>query len=161
VALIEFCHLKTIAMIFAPPNHIPVFVLERLELLLALLAERRREFEAFARQIDNRGSRDAVLELAQQCNQYSHELLGQFETMAGRIVSQNSSEHREEGILLSSEPDILHSCQLSEQKIIVAYRRLLNEPQIDEHLRTFLRSQLQGLTCAFMKIKLLNSLLQH
>lgn len=146
-------------MIFARPNHIPVPVLERLESLLTLLTEHRTEFEQFAQQVYDRGSRDSILELAQECNQYAHELLSLFETMASRIIQENTITIQEPVELMQDERAVLNSCQVSEQKIITAYRRLLNEPYLDENLRNLLRNQLQGLTCAFMKIKLLNSLL--
>ena len=145
-------------MIFAKSNHIPVFVLQRLELLLTLLCARQKEFETFARQVVNRSSREAILALAQECNQYAHELLGKFETMSGQVLlSADYSSCAEDSTLLTADADILYSCQVSEQKIIAAYRRLLNEPILDGDLRSFLRNQLQGLTCGFMKIKLLGS----
>ena len=146
-------------MIFAKPNQVPAFVLERLQLLLALLTERKREFELFARQLKSRSLRRTVLELAQECNQYAHELLGQLETITGQVDCLDETEHVEDHTLLSAEDDILHSCQLSEKKIIVAYRCLLNESILDENLRNLLRNQFQGFTCAFMQIKLLNSAL--
>lgn len=148
-------------MIFAKPNHIPTFVIEKLQLLLALLTERKREFEALARKLENRPLRRTVLELAQECNQYAHELLSQVETLTGQVVYPDEKEHAEDTTLLSAEDDILQSCQLSEQKVIVAYRSILNEPLLDENLRNLLRNQRQGLTCAFMQIKLLNSTLSH
>ena len=152
---------KTIAMIFARPNHIPAFVLKKLQLLSALLTERKREFEAFARQMVNKAFRRTVLELAQVCNQYAHEIIAQLETMTGQVIIADECEHPEDITLLCATADILHSCQLSEQKIVAVYRSLLNEPLLDDNLRNLLRNQCQGFACAYTQIELLNSALSY
>jgi len=149
-------------MIFAKPNRIPAFVLEKLNLLLDLLRERKKEFEMFAGNIKSKSLKRTVLSLAQECNQYAHELLSQLETMTGNIKVYEEAEIALANTLLwEEEEDILHSCQLSEKKMIVAYRSILNEPILGDNLRNLLRNQLNGLACAFTQIKLLNASLYH
>jgi len=144
-------------MIFAKPNHVPVFVLDKLRLLFELLKERKREFEGFSANAKNNQLRIMVLCLAQECNQYAHEIFGQLETMSGRFEQYPESIHLQDMSLLCEEGDILETCQISEKKMIVAYRNVLNEPALNQYLRSLLRNQLNGLTCAFTQIKLLNA----
>jgi len=148
-------------MIFATANNIPVFVLDKLSLLLDLLKERKKEFEAFAGKIKDKWLRRTVLGLAQECNQYAYELLGQLETMTGKVLAPDNTQNLRDNTLLPEQDDIVESCVISERKMIAAYRGILNEPVLNENLRNLLRNQVQGLTCAFMQIKLLNSSLLH
>jgi hypothetical protein len=148
---------KKLAMIFATPNNIPAYMLDKLSLLLELLKERKQEFESFAGKIKNKSLRRTVLSLAQECNQYAHELLGQLETMTGKVEAYEETKSFQDNVLLSKEGDILHYCQINEKKMIVAYRIILNEPVLNQNLRNLLRNQLNGLTCAFTQIKLLNA----
>jgi len=148
-------------MIFAKPNRIPAFVLEKLNLLLDLLKERKKEFEAFAGKIKNKSLKRTVLSLAQECNQYAQELLSQLETMTGDTKVHEQTEMEQANTLLLEEEDILRSCQVSEKKMIIAYRSILNESVLEDNLRNLLRNQLNGLACAFTQIKLLNASLYH
>jgi hypothetical protein len=148
-------------MIFARPNHIPVFVLEKLGLLLQLLKERKKEFEAFAGKIESKSLKRTVLSLAQECNQYANELLSQLEMMTGKIEIYEATEGFQMTPILTEEESIMQSCQVSEKKMIVAYRIILNEPILEDNLRNLLRNQLNGLACAFTQIKLLNASLYH
>jgi hypothetical protein len=152
---------KKLAMIFAKPNHIPAFLLEKLSLLLDLLQERKKEFEAFAGKVKNKSLKRTVLSLAQECNQYAQELLGQLQTMTGNAKLHEPAEMEQTNTLLMEEEDILRSCQVSEKKMIIAYRNILNEPMLESNLRNLLRNQLNGLACAFTQIKLLNASLYH
>jgi len=148
-------------MIFAKPNRIPAFVLEKLNLLLDLLKERKKEFEAFAGKIKNKSLKRTVLSLAQECNQYAQELLSQLETMTGDTKVHEQTEMEKANTMLLEEEDILRSCQVSEKKMIIAYRSILNESVLEDNLRNLLRNQLNGLACAFTQIKLLNASLYH
>jgi len=148
-------------MIFAKPTRIPAFVMEKLNLLLDLLKERKKEFEAFASKIKNKSLKRTVLSLAQECNQYAQELLSQLETMTGNTKVHEQTEMEQANTLLLEEEDILSSCQVSEKKMIIAYRSILNESVLEDNLRNLLRNQLNGLACAFTQIKLLNASLYH
>jgi len=157
ICVLIWITVKKLAMIFATPNNIPAYMLDKLSFLLELLKERKQEFESFAGNIKNKSLRRTVLSLALECNQYAHELLGQLETMTGNVVAYEETKSFQDNVLLSKEGDILHYCQISEKKMIVAYRIILNEPVLNQNLRDLLRNQLNGLTCAFTQIKLLNA----
>lgn len=154
-------------MIFSTVNKIPVFVLEKLDVLFLLLKERKKEYEIFAGKVSDKQLKRTVLSLAQETNQYAVELWSQMETMGGKIRQswqEMSSEQStglmpiiESGATPADEDDILKSCELSENKMIVAYRTVLNEPFLHENLRKLIRYQLNGLMYALMQLRLLNT----
>ena len=146
-------------MIFSTVNKIPGFLLEKLDILFKLLKERKCEYEVFADRVNDKALKRTVLTLAQESNQYANELSSQIETMGGKINEYDSESGVTNGgnVFISEPEDILKSCEVSENKMIVAYRTILNEPFLHENLRKLIRSQLNGLTCLFMQLKLLNT----
>ncbi len=145
-------------MIFSTVNRIPAFVLEKLDTLFKLLKERKSEYEAFAGKVNDKALKRTVLTLAQETNQYAIELSSQIQTMGGKIISAGEIERRPDTTLvMAEEDDILKSCEVSERKMITAYRLVLNEPFLHDNLRKLIRCQLNGLTYAFMQLKLLNT----
>jgi Domain of unknown function (DUF2383) len=155
-------YIKKLAMIFSSVNKIPVFVLEKLDILFQLLKERKREYEAFACKINDKQLKRTVLTLAQETNQYANELSSQIETMGGGINGPNvihlkDSSIPESASMITGEDEILKSCEVSETKMISAYRTILNEPFLHDNLRKLIRCQLNGLTYAFMQLRLLNT----
>ncbi len=148
-------------MIFSQANKIPVFVLDKLDLLFSLLKERKKEYETFAGKVQDKHLKRTVLTLAQETNQYAMELSGQIEMMGGKVNialrGSNKDESGLPGMVMSQQDDILKSCEISESKMITAYRTVLNEPYLHDNLRKLIRTQLNGLTYAFMQLRLLNS----
>ncbi len=145
-------------MIFSTVNKIPGFVLEKLDILFLLLKERKQEYEAFAGKVSDKQLKRTVLTLAQETNQYANELCSQIETMGGNIgIVETAGEPRAMLTMVQDEDAILKSCEVSEKKMIVAYRSILNEPFLHDNLRKLIRCQLNGLTYAFMQLKLLNT----
>ena len=153
-------------MIFSTVNKIPAFVLEKLNILFQLLKERKTEYETFAGKVKDKALKRTVLSLAQETNQYAIELCSQIQTMAGKVIKENGEDFGgdtalpKNATMISDEEDILSSCEISETKMIVAYRNILNEPFLHENLRKLIRSQLNGLTYAFMQLRLLNASIQ-
>src|SRR5450432_3235467 len=155
-------YIKKLAMIFSPVNKIPAFVLEKLNILFQLLKERKTEYEIFAGKVKDKELKRTVLSLAQETNQYAMELCSQIQTMAGKVIKDNAEDFDKtvlpkNATMISGEDDILSSCEISETKMIVAYRNILNEPFLHDNLRKLIRSQLNGLTFAFMQLRLLNT----
>jgi len=144
-------------MIFSTVNKIPAFVLEKLDLLFRLLRERKVEYEVFAGNLKDKHLKRTVLTLAQETNQYAIELSSQIETMGGKTTEMQETESGPERLMMTGQDQILKSCEISERKMIFAYRTVLNEPFLHENLRKLIRCQLNGLTYAFMQLKLLNS----
>lgn len=146
-------------MIFSTVNKIPGFVLEKLDILFLLLKERKQEYEAFAGKVNDKQLKRTVLTLAQETNQYANELCSQIETMGGNIAGAAGAADEPQVLLMMAQDEdaILRSCEVSEKKMIVAYRSILNEPFLHDNLRKLIRCQLNGLTYAFMQLKLLNT----
>ncbi|HTL08787.1 MAG TPA: DUF2383 domain-containing protein [Chitinophagaceae bacterium] len=150
-------------MIFSTVNKIPAFVLEKLDILFKLLKERKSEYEAFACKVNDKQLKRTVLSLAQETNQYANELWSQIESMGGRVLLMYEGEGDvpevsyvpDSMLRLEHQDEILTSCEISEQKMILAYRNVLNEPFLHENLRKLIRCQLNGLMSAFMQLKLL------
>ena len=144
-------------MIFSTVNKIPAFVLEKLDILFKLLKERKTEYEAFACKVNDKALKRTVLTLAQETNQYANELSSQIETMGGSIRYPDVNGMSDNMLMIADENDIMKSCEVSEKKMIIAYRTILNEPFLHDNLRRLIRCQLNGLTYAFMQLKLLNT----
>ncbi|MFT3936667.1 MAG: hypothetical protein QM726_23785 [Chitinophagaceae bacterium] len=145
-------------MIFSTVNKIPAFVLEKLDILFNLLKERKNEYEVFAGKVENKALKRTVLTLAQETNQYANELSGQIQTMGGKMKYYPETDNVCTCVVMvNDEDDILKSCEVSEEKMIIAYRTILNEPFLHENLRSLIRNQLNGLTYAFMQLRLLNT----
>jgi len=150
-------------MIFSTVNKIPAFVLEKLDILFKLLKERQAEYEAFACNLKDKQLKRTVLWLAQEANQYANELWSQIESMGGRLrqLYDKGTEPPmvpipDSTLMMAREDEILKSCEVSEKKLITAYRNILNEPFLHDNLRKLIRCQLNGITYAFMQLKLLN-----
>jgi hypothetical protein len=158
VLSLRWYYSKKLAMIFLTGNKIPAFVLEKLDILFRLLKERKTEYEAFACRVNNKELKRTVLTLAQETNQYAIELSSQIEMMGGNISHPDEINYTQDDILMiADEDDIMKSCEVSEKKMILAYRTILNEPFLQDNLRKLIRYQLNGLTYAFMQLKLLNT----
>jgi len=152
--------LKKLAMIFSNINKIPAFVLEKLNILFRLLTERKIEYEAFARRVNNKELKRTVLTLARETNQYANELSSQLEIMGGSINEAHEIAYMQDNtntLMITDEDDILKSCEVSEKKLMIAYRAILNEPFLHDNLRKLIRCQLNGIAYAFMQLKLLNT----
>jgi uncharacterized protein (TIGR02284 family) len=126
------------------------------------LRERKIEYEAFARRINNKELKRTVLTLAQETNQYANELSSQIEIMGGNISDDPEIANMQDNtntlmITITDEDAILKSCEVSEKKLMMAYRTILNEPFLHDNLRKLIRCQLNGITYAFMQLKLLNT----
>jgi hypothetical protein len=153
-------------MIFSTVNKIPAFVLEKLDILFQLLKERKAEYEIFAGKVNDKHLKRTVLTLAQETNQYAIELSSQIETMGGEIKKGQDKRSMpassmmpmvENAVIAAGQDEILKSCEVSETKMIMAYRTILNEPFLHDNLRKLIRCHLNGLTHAFMQLRLLNT----
>ena len=146
-------------MVFTAVYKIHGVLLEKLISLFQLFRERKTEYEAFAYKVDDRQLKQTVVSLSQETNQYATELSSQIQTMGGNLepVKSGKAYSNPGNIMVTGLHDILKSCELSEQKMITAYRSILNEPFLNINLRKLIRYQLNGLMFAFLKLKLLNT----
>ena len=142
----------------APPS-----LLEKMNNICSLLWQGKKEYEQVATIIGDKNLRSTMLSLAQESNQYACELLSQIHTLGGvsEIEKINEPELRDEIKNFSDENEILTFCKMNENKMIGAYREMLNESLLYEGLRKMIRYQLNGMLCNFMQIKELRSLKFH
>ena len=133
----------------------PPFLLEKMNNLCSVLRQGKKEFEQVATTLTNKNLRYTMLTLAQESNQYAHELSSQISTLGGipEIEKNKELELLDEIRNLHDENEILTLCNKNEKKLIGAYRDILNESFIFEELRKMIRYQLNEMLCAFMQVK--------
>ena len=138
-------------------------LLEKVNQLCMLLWQGKKEFEQVAATIPDKEFRRTILTLAQESNQYANELTSQIHMLGGNSTSEmtDEPEHESNTKIFTDEHEILDFCKMNEKKMVNAYRDILNESYLYEGLRIVIRYQLNGILCAFMQLKLLNSLLFH
>jgi hypothetical protein len=155
--------LKSIAMIGINLYKSSPFLLENLNNLCKMLWQGKKEYEQVASTIPDKELRRTILTLAQETNQYAHELSSQIQSLSGSaaIAIVEEPDMEIETKVFRNENEILSYCRMNESKMVSAYRAILNESFLYEGLRKMIRYQLNGILCAFMQLKLLNSLRLH
>ena len=126
--------------------------------LYHLLITEKVAFEQVACQIKNNDMRHTVLSLAQQNNQYATELSSYMQSVRTPVSISGKSKGHEENIL-PGENGILAFCASNEQKLVIAYRKILKESLGYESLKKMLAYQLDGILSASKQLKLLTSLM--
>jgi len=143
------------------------FLLKKIMNLCRLLWKEKRKYEYVASTIPDKELRRTVLSLAQESNQYASELSSQIETLGGIPQTEIFEPEMEVEIEnIHDENDVLAFCKKNEKKMVKAYTKILNESYLNESylydgLEKMMRYQLNGILCAFMQLKLLNSLKFH
>lgn len=141
----------------------PPFILEKINDLCRLLWKEKKVYEKVASTIPDKELCRTILTLAQESNQYACELSSQIQTLGGAPQQEEicEPEMEVEMKIFHDETEMLTFCKENEQMMVSAYREILNEPYLYEGLRKMIRYQLNGILCAFMQIKLLDSLKLH
>ena len=141
----------------------PPILLDKMNNLCSLLMQEKKEFEQVATTLTNKNLRYTMLLLAQESNQYAHELSSQISTLGGVPEIEKNKEPglKDEITILNDENEILSFCKMNEKKMISAYREILNESFLYEDLRKMIRYQLNEMLCAFMQVKQLYFLKFH
>ena len=133
----------------------PPYLLDKINNLFSLLMQKKKECEQVATTLTNKNLRYTILTLAQESNQYAHELSSQISTLGGipEMEKNREPEWPDEIKNLNDENKILTWCNKNEKKLIGAYREILNESFLYEELRKMIRYQLNEMLCAFMQVK--------
>jgi hypothetical protein len=135
----------------------PAPVTDKLNNLYNLLKKERDQYEQLAAAISAKELKRTVLTLAQQHNQYSNELAAHVRSL-GCTVHDNCHEVHHAPEISVDDFSIISFCKMNEQKLVSAYREILNEVFLYEGLGKILRYQLNGILCSFTQLKLLHSL---
>jgi len=111
----------------------------------------------------DRDLRHTIISLALKTNQYARELSSHLQTLGGISPEEKTSEFElgTETTTLMDENEILKFCMANEKRMVKAYHEILNDSCLYEGLRSMFHYQLNGILCAFIQTKELDSLLVH
>lgn len=144
-------------------NRASLSLLEKINTLYGLLLQGKRKYEQIAMIISDRDLRRTILSLAQKTNQYACELSSHLQTLGG-ISPEEKTRDLELGTetkTLMDENEILKFCMANEKRMVKAYHEILSDSCLYEGLRSMFHYQLNGILCAFIQTKELDSLLVH
>ena len=135
----------------------PVAVLESLNKLFFVLQLEKSNFENAAALItDNRQLKETLIQFLQESNQYLNELKCQIESLGGNAEIVNEEANKKGELLgIQNSKDIYEYCGKCENRILIAYREILNQSVVVKELRSMVRYQLNGLLCAFLQFRML------
>lgn len=143
------------------------YVARQLNDLLDILHELKTGLEQVADSVTDKQLRKTISSVALESNQYAAEITSKIQSLGGK--PHHSSLHRKFNLMgfdpagssiVDTEPAALARCYSSENSIIKAYRNFLNEYTPYEDVRSLVRTQLNGILCAFVQLKLVNMALR-
>lgn len=144
-------------------NH---YLAQKLNFLLNILEESKCGYEQIACTLPDRDVQKAIEGLAMECGQYITELSGQIATLGAEPRKEFFDDnvyrwYQTKTWANSNNEEALTACSKRENLIIKAYREVLNDPTLYQHLRSMITYQLNGMLYAFVRVKLLNTALRH
>jgi hypothetical protein len=134
----------------APPP-----VLEGLKKLFSVLQIENSNFEHAAFVTENRQFKETLVQFLQESNQYLHELKCQIESLGGDTPIVSDLAATDDSLHIDNNKDVYDYCGKCENRILTAYREILNQSVILKELRNMVRYQLNGLLCSFLQFKML------
>jgi len=142
----------------------PAGVLESLKRLFSVLQQEGLNFQQAASATDNRQLKETLTQFLQESKQYINELKCQIESLGGNpemdaALSQIPADAGD--LKISDEKEVYEYCSKCENRILVAYREILNQSVILKELRGMVRYQLNGLLCSFLQFKILKDSFQR
>ncbi len=124
----------------------------------------KKEYEQVAKTVTDKDLRNTMLTLAQESNQYACELSSQIETLGGipQFEKMNEPEPGDEITIVNNDQhEILTFCKRNENKMIAAYREILNDSSLYEGIQKMIGYQLREMLYNFMQLKQLTALKFH
>ncbi|HLK28734.1 MAG TPA: DUF2383 domain-containing protein [Puia sp.] len=140
-----------------PQNLAQLHTVNKLNQLLHAVQEAKKKFETFASGIKNTQLHQAIISLAVENNQYATELSSLIRSLGGETESKEPGTPKKSRIKIMEE-NVLDACEKSEKLLVKMYKEVLDESYIYDSLKKMIGYQLNGVTCAFQKLKLLNGL---
>jgi uncharacterized protein (TIGR02284 family) len=143
------------------------YVARQLNDLLDILNELKTGLEQVAETVTDKQLRKTISSVALESNQYAAEITSKIQSLGGKphhatlhkkldLMGLDSASPDSSLVTADSEPAAIARCYSSENSIIKAYRNFLNEYTPYEDVRSLVRSQLNGILCAFVQLKLVN-----
>ena len=144
-------------------NKASLTLLKKINTLYGLLLQGKRKYEQIAMITSDRDLRRTIISLAQKTNQYACELSSHLQTLGGISPGEKTSEFElgTETMPSMDENEILKFCMANEKSMVKAYHEILDDSYLYEGLRSMFHYQLNGILCAFIQTKELDSLLVH
>jgi uncharacterized protein (TIGR02284 family) len=139
-----------------PQNLAQLHTIDRLTKLFKAVQEAKKKFELFATGIKNSQLHQAIISLAVENNQYASELKSLIQSLGGETENVDWGKKRDKAII--EEKNILDACEKSEKFLVKIYKEVLDESYVYDSLKKMISYQLNGVTYAFQKLKLLNKL---
>jgi uncharacterized protein (TIGR02284 family) len=146
-------------------------IARKLNYLLDILLELRIGLEQISESVTDKQLRKTITGVALESSQYAKEIISKIHSLGGK--PHHSTLHRRHnlmglhdqplltGLNAEGEPDMLARCYSSENFIVKAYRDFLNEYTPYEDVRSLVRTQLNGILCFFVQLKLVNGTLKY
>lgn len=140
-------------------------IARKLNDLLDILHELRVGLEQMSESVTDKQLRRTITGVALESSQYAKEIISKIQSLGGKphhstlhrkhnLMGLDATPHASKGD--ETEPDILARCYYSESFIVKAYRDFLNEYTPYEDVRSLIRTQLNGILCFFVQLKLVN-----
>ncbi|HMJ48058.1 MAG TPA: hypothetical protein VK498_12060 [Ferruginibacter sp.] len=137
----------------------------KLQNLVSFLSQVNKGFDAIAEEIDNTNLKTAMLAVAVECKQYAREISNQLKQLDICLpvaytdqlwdkIEENINEHA----YLARGGEIVALCNNCELYFGKLYEDVLKEYFPYKNLKDIITYQLYASQCAFMKIRLLNTL---
>ncbi len=149
--------LKIYLMQVSPQNLAQQHTVKQLKHLLNAVQETKKKFESFASMIKNTQLNQFIMSLALENNQYAGELKSLIRSLGG----ESEIKEDKNKVYINSqvaENDILDACETSGKHLMNIYKNVMKESYIYDSLKKMIGNQLNGITCTFHRLKLLNKL---
>ena len=135
----------------------PVLI-EKMNIVLRMFRQKKNDFELAAANVPDASLRSMILTLAQESNQYATEWQSQIQTMGGKAEGDMEDAQIISESGLKGDTDILSFCDSNENKMVNAYKEILDLPELYEGVKKMINYQLDGIHSAFMQFRLLGNL---
>ncbi|MBS1947751.1 MAG: DUF2383 domain-containing protein [Bacteroidetes bacterium] len=141
----------------SPQNLAQLHSVKKLNQLLQAVQEAKKKIESFAAGIKNTQLHQAIISMALENNQYAIEIKSLILSLGGETETkpQGATGQPKKKI---TEKNVLSACEKSERLLVKIYKEVLNESYVYDSLKKIIGYQLKGVTFAFQKLKLLNTL---
>ena len=137
----------------------PAAVVESLRKLFSVLNGENINFQRAINITNDRQLKNTLLQFVQSSKQYANELKCQIESLGGggteineAVLPDNKSS---DNLTLHDSKEILEYCCNCEQRVLSAYREILNQSFLLKDLRGIMRHQLNEMLCSFLQFKML------
>jgi len=152
----------------ANPQHVSKRIADKFCSLLTTLNKSTEAFEDNASTLKDKSLKETFMSIAMESNQYAHELSSQLQSLGIEKLAPPETFNCDELVnnihsaaTAPSPKSMLDAWNKSESLFEKAYRDALNEYCPYQGLRKIISYQLNGIKCAFMKMRLTNELLYN